>query len=56
MANQRGKRYLCASCGTEMLVTKAGAGTLACCGQPMDMRAGGAKVGAKPPAGEVIGG
>lgn len=35
MANQVGKRYLCAKCGTEMIVTKAGDGEIACCGQPM---------------------
>ncbi len=38
MANQVGKRYFCASCGAEMLVTRAGEGILSCCGQPMQLR------------------
>ena len=38
MANQVGKRYLCATCGTEMIVTKAGDGQIACCGQPMGLK------------------
>lgn len=38
MANQTGKRYVCQSCGTEMLVTRGGEGTLSCCGQPMQLR------------------
>jgi desulfoferrodoxin-like iron-binding protein len=38
MANQIGKRYVCATCGSEMLVTRAGEGTLVCCGQPMQLR------------------
>jgi desulfoferrodoxin-like iron-binding protein len=32
---QTGKRYQCASCGTEALVTKASQGTLLCCGSEM---------------------
>ncbi|MFC1870325.1 hypothetical protein ACFLYE_03555 [Chloroflexota bacterium] len=35
MANQVGKRYVCAQCGSEFIVTRAGKGTLKCCGQPM---------------------
>jgi len=38
MANTQGKRYQCASCGAEVLVTRAGDGSLACCGQPMQIR------------------
>ncbi len=36
MANQVGKRYICAKCGSEFIVTRAGEGTLKCCGQPME--------------------
>ncbi len=32
MANQMGKRYGCADCGVEVVVTKAGEGDLTCCG------------------------
>ncbi len=35
MANQLGKRYRCAKCGTEVLCTKAGTGDIICCGEPM---------------------
>ena len=38
MANQIGKRYACARCGAEMLVTRAGEGALICCGEPMQLR------------------
>ncbi|MBI4492767.1 MAG: hypothetical protein HY690_08260 [Chloroflexi bacterium] len=38
MANQTAKRYVCASCGSEILVTRGGEGTLVCCGQPMQVR------------------
>ncbi|HZT05606.1 MAG TPA: hypothetical protein VFC51_01120 [Chloroflexota bacterium] len=38
MPTQTGKRYVCGTCGSEMLVTKAGEGSLMCCGQPMQMR------------------
>jgi desulfoferrodoxin-like iron-binding protein len=38
MANQVGKRYLCTKCGAEMIITKAGAGTITCCGQPMEQK------------------
>ena len=36
MANQIGKRYICAKCGSEIVVTKGGEGTLKCCGQTME--------------------
>jgi len=35
VANQLGKRYRCAKCGTEVLCTKAGTGEAECCGEPM---------------------
>ena len=38
MANQLGKRYLCESCGTEVLCNKPGAGTVECCGQSMKLK------------------
>jgi hypothetical protein len=38
MANETGKRYVCASCGSEMLVTRGGDGAVSCCGQPMQLR------------------
>ena len=55
MANQTGKRYVCGVCGTEMLVTKAGDGALACCDQPMAVSgASGAGAGQpKPGSGEA---
>ncbi|MCC7368543.1 MAG: hypothetical protein IT306_08975 [Chloroflexi bacterium] len=57
MANQTGKRYVCATCATEMLVTRAGTGTLTCCGQEMQLRAGGAARAATAGAsGEASGG
>ena len=31
MANQLGKRYRCAKCGTEILCTMAGQGEVICC-------------------------
>ena len=30
-----GKRYRCATCSTEVLVTRPGQGTLVCCSEPM---------------------
>lgn len=39
MPNEVGKRYVCAVCGAELLVTKAGAGALSCCAQPMQLKA-----------------
>lgn len=38
MANQVGKRYVCAICASEFLVTKGGGGTLTCCSQPMGLK------------------
>ena len=38
MANQVGKRYICQKCGSELIVTKAGEGTITCCGQPMEQK------------------
>jgi len=38
MANQIGKRYVCKKCGSEFIVTKAGDGTLSCCGEPMELK------------------
>jgi desulfoferrodoxin-like iron-binding protein len=38
MSNQMGKRYVCGKCGAEVIVTKAGGGTLVCCGQDMVMK------------------
>lgn len=35
MANQLGKRYECSVCGTLVLCTKAGEGTVQCCDQEM---------------------
>ena len=38
MANQLGKRYQCATCGTEILCTKAGTGSAVCCGKEMTVQ------------------
>jgi len=38
LANQVGKRYICGVCNSEMIVTKAGAGALMCCSQPMKLK------------------
>jgi desulfoferrodoxin-like iron-binding protein len=38
MPNQMGKRYMCSKCGIEVIITKAGGGTLICCGQDMVMK------------------
>jgi desulfoferrodoxin-like iron-binding protein len=38
MANQVGKRYQCTVCNSEMIVTKAGEGTLQCCGKEMQQK------------------
>ncbi|TAK31645.1 MAG: desulforedoxin [Chloroflexota bacterium] len=35
---QVGKRYKCVTCGSEVLVTKPGSGTLRCCGQEMQQK------------------
>ncbi len=50
MANQTGKRYVCAKCGTEMLVTKAGDGSLKCCGEDMQIRGATAPAGSQQPS------
>ena len=38
MANQTGKRYVCAQCGAEFIVTKGGTGAIACCKQVMEIK------------------
>jgi desulfoferrodoxin-like iron-binding protein len=38
MANQVGKRYKCAKCGAEVIVTRGGNGTVKCCGQSMELK------------------
>ncbi len=38
MANQLGKMYMCAKCGSQVIVTKAGSGSLKCCGQQMEQK------------------
>jgi desulfoferrodoxin-like iron-binding protein len=38
MANDIGKRYVCAKCGAEFIVTRAGDGAVSCCGQPMEQK------------------
>ena len=38
MANEIGKRYQCTKCGAEVIVTKAGAGTINHCGKPMEKK------------------
>jgi len=38
-----GEKYRCSICGNEVEVTKAGGGTLVCCGQDMDLVAQGDK-------------
>ncbi|HKP19138.1 MAG TPA: hypothetical protein VJT84_11710 [Gaiellaceae bacterium] len=45
--NETGKRYVCSACGSELLVTRGGEGTLSCCDQPMEIRAAGG-AGAAP--------
>ncbi|MCX6095504.1 MAG: desulfoferrodoxin FeS4 iron-binding domain-containing protein [Candidatus Bipolaricaulota bacterium] len=35
---EEGKVYRCSVCGQEVKVTKPGAGTLVCCGKPMQLR------------------
>ncbi|MDP1821458.1 MAG: hypothetical protein Q8K58_16395 [Acidimicrobiales bacterium] len=35
MSNQAGKRLKCDACGAEVVVTKGGNGTVACCQKPM---------------------
>jgi len=38
VSNQLGKRYRCAKCGTEVLCTKAGEGTVSCNDQEMEVQ------------------
>jgi len=38
MANQVGKRYKCAKCGSEFVVTRGGEGEVHCCGKPMELK------------------
>ena len=38
VANETGKRYVCALCGAEFIVTRGGNGTLICCSQPMQLK------------------
>jgi len=38
MANQVGKRYVCAVCGAEFIVTRGGDGELHCCGKKMEIK------------------
>lgn len=36
MVNLVGKRYVCVKCGAEFIVTRGGAGTVLCCGKPVE--------------------
>jgi len=38
MANQLGKRYVCAKCGSSVLCTKSGAGVIYCCDAEMELQ------------------
>jgi len=38
MANQIGKMYLCGKCGSQIIVTKGGTGTLKCCSAEMQKK------------------
>jgi len=38
MANVLGKRYMCESCGTEVLCNKAGTGAFECCDTEMKLK------------------
>jgi desulfoferrodoxin-like iron-binding protein len=38
MANQLGKMYVCSKCGSQVIVTKSGSGSLKCCGQEMELK------------------
>ncbi len=38
MANQVGKRYVCAECGAEFIVTRGGKGEMLCCGKKMEIK------------------
>jgi len=38
MANQLGKMYVCGKCGSQVIVTKGGNGTIKCCGVAMEQK------------------
>ena len=38
MSTEPGKRYVCSSCGSEFVVTRAGDGTPECCGRPVNLK------------------
>ena len=38
MANQTGKRYICAKCAAEFIVTRGGNGSINCCQQAMELK------------------
>ena len=38
MANQLGKRYACAKCGTSILCTRTGEGVVVCCDEEMELQ------------------
>jgi desulfoferrodoxin-like iron-binding protein len=38
MANQLGKVYICGKCGSQVIVTKGGTGSMQCCGAPMGQK------------------
>ena len=38
MANQLGKRYVCATCDSMVLCTQTGAGGVACCGGALELQ------------------
>lgn len=38
MPSEVGKRYICKTCNSEMIVTKKGEGTLSCCQNPMELK------------------
>jgi hypothetical protein len=38
MANNVGKRYICAKCGAEVIITRGGNGTITCCNTLMEIK------------------
>ena len=38
MPSQIGKIYICGACGSQVIVTKGGSGTLRCCGAEMQQK------------------
>jgi hypothetical protein len=38
MANLLGKRFVCEECGTEIMCTKPGDGTVHCCSKEMQLK------------------